>query len=56
MVVKVNQVRKKLQSIQQEAKQEYDMLSKQKEVLMKGQADVENSIQKVTEQMMFVSW
>ena len=37
--------------MQQEAKKEYDMLSKKKEVLMKGQADVENSIQKATEQM-----
>ena len=51
MVQKANQVKKKLQSIQEETTTEKDMLFKKKEVLMKGQEDVETSIQKATEQM-----
>ena len=53
MVHKVNQVKEKLQSMQQEATTEHDMLFKKKEVLMKAQEDVENSIQKATEQMKY---
>ena len=51
MVQRVNQVKKKLQGLQEEAKTDHDMLVKKKQVLMKGQEDVEISIQKATEQM-----